>query len=94
MSREKWNLIRQSKGFYIRNFRWLESALFFSFGLSVLLTLAITHIYFSQHAPDYYATDGITPPKKLKALNTPNYTDAPLLSNDIAADAITRSIPQ
>lgn len=94
MGREKWNLIRQSKGFYIRNFRWAESALFFSFAISVLLLLAISHVYFSHHQPDYYATDGITPPKKLKALNEPNYTDVPLLSNDIAVDTINRSIPQ
>ncbi|MCP0913194.1 MULTISPECIES: type IVB secretion system protein IcmM/DotJ [Legionella] len=96
MSRETWNLIKNSKGFYINTYRRAGSVLFLSMILNLLLTLAIYYTYFNRSEPDFYASNGITPPVQLTPLDSPNYTSVPLLADDDQESAanINKTIPQ
>ena len=82
MSRGTWTKIRQSNRFYVETYRWAVIALFFSVMLSAILSVAIYYVYSGRGQPDFYATDGVTPPVPLKALNHPNYSSGALLAND------------
>jgi len=82
VSRGTWTQIRQSNRFYVDTYRRALIALVFSSALSVFLLIAIFHVYFGQPEHDFYATDGVTPPLQLTAMDIPNYSSVPLLAND------------
>lgn len=94
MSREAWNLIKQNKNFNIHVYRRGITALIVSLGLSSIFVLLMFYAYSIEPEPDYYATNGITPPIKLKPLLVPNNSSTALLEPDPPNDNETRVIPQ
>lgn len=94
MSRETWNLIKQTKQFYVNTYRKIGSALILSVFINIALGLGIYHVYFSQPGHDFYATSGITPPVKLTYMDEPNNSSMPLLANDSEAENEIKVIPQ
>ncbi len=82
MSRGNWTNIRQSNRFYQDSYRRGVTALLVSILLNVCLAVGLYYAYFSLPERDFYATDGITPPLLLKALNEPNNSSKALLPND------------
>lgn len=65
-----------------------------SIALNVFLGIVIYHVYFAQPEPDFYATDGITPPVLLTAMDQPNNSSAALLANDQNDNDNTKAVPQ
>lgn len=94
MSRGTWAKIRQSNRFYIDTYRRGATALLVSVLLNVFLGLALYHFYFNQPEPDFYATDGVTPPVPLTAMNQPNNSSDALLTNDQNDYDNTKAVPQ
>ena len=94
MSHETWNLIKNSKRFYVRTFRWTENALVVSLFLNLLLVLAVYYSYFTLPEHDFYVTDGVNAPMMLTPMDAPNTTSVPLLANDPGTDDASRAIPQ
>ncbi|KTD18368.1 type IVB secretion system protein IcmM/DotJ [Legionella jordanis] len=94
MSREAWNNIIQSKGFYIRSYRKGLTWVILSLGVNLILLLSIYYVHFNEPEPDYYATSGIAPPVKLTSLNERNYSSNYLLPPDPVDEDMTRVIPQ
>ena len=94
MSRETWNLIKNSKRFYVSGFRATGSVLILSMLINLSLGIAIYYTHFSQPDSDCYVTDGVNAPVQLTSMDEPNYTSVPLLANDPVTDDETRAIPQ
>ncbi len=94
MSREGWNLIKQSKRFYVTTYRKAVSALFLSLIFNVVFALAVYYVYFTQPEHDFYATDVITPPVQLTYLYEPNNSSVPLLASDQDDNYVNKVIPQ
>ena len=94
MSREKWRLLKNMKGFYVRSFRWMGNLVIISCCFNLLFGVAVYYCYFNQPDNDNYSTDGVTPPVLLTTMDEPNDTSVPLLANDPETDDEARSIPQ
>ena len=94
MGRETWNTIKQSKSFYVRTYRMTGTLIIVSLLLNLLMGLIIYYLYFHQPARDFYATSGIIPPIKLKALDEPNNSPTALLPPDPVNDESVKVIPQ
>ncbi len=94
MSRETWNLIKQSKRFYVNTFRKTGSVLLISVTMNLALGFAIYYSYFNRPEHDFYATSGITPPVMLTPMDAPNDTSVALLAADPIDDNDTKVIPQ
>ena len=94
MSRRTWDLIKHSKRFYVRVYRRAGTILLVSMCINVMLGIGIWYIHSHLPERDFYATFGETPPVPLVALDTPNYSSAPLLPNDPHQDSDVRPIPQ
>lgn len=94
MSRETWLLIKQSKGFYVRSYRAVSSTLFLSLAINVALIAGIGYVYFTESDPDYYATNGVTPPVMLTAMGAANDTSVPMLPSEQMSDDNNKVIPQ
>ena len=94
MSRKTWNLIKQSKSFYIHSYRWSGNALFFSVILNMSLGSAIYYNYFSRPEHDFYATNGETPPVMLTAMQAANTRSVALLESDPDNNNDIKVIPQ
>ena len=94
MSREAWDLIKHSKRFYVRTFRWVGNALVVSTFINLFLGFSVYYVYFNQPDPDFYSTYGEVPPVPLVPMDAPNNTSVPLLANDTGADSDIRAIPQ
>lgn len=94
MSRGAWTKIRQSNRFYIDTYRRGATALFVSLTLNVLLGMAIYYVYSGLPEPDFYATDGVTPPVPLIAMDKPNESSTALLANDQNDTNNTKVAPQ
>lgn len=94
MSRETWNIIRNSKSFYIQTYRRAGKYLIVSGCINLLLCLIIYYLHFHQPVRDFYATSGITPPIKLNPLKTPNYSGTALLDPDPTNNDDVKVIPQ
>ncbi len=94
MSKESWSLIKNSKRFYVRAFRWTASLVVLSVFINLLLGMAVYYLYFNQPENDFYVTDGVTPPALLTPMDEANETNVPLLADDPATDDETRAIPQ
>lgn len=82
MSRVAWNAIISSKQFYVLLYRKLGNILVISLVCNFLLGLLATHMYFNRGEPNYYSTNGATPPVGLSAMTTPNESSIPLLGSD------------
>ena len=82
MSREKWYTIQHMKGFYVRTYHWVQSALLLSCWMNVILLILISYAYFSRTQPNFYATSGETFPVQLTSMNHPNYGKVALLASD------------
>lgn len=94
MSRESWNTIKQSKGFYIRTYRIATTMVGLSLLANLFFGLAIYYVHFHEPPTVFYATSGITPPIKLNPLNQPNYKSTPLLQPSPVEDNEAKAIPQ
>ncbi len=94
MSQGTWNNIRRSKRFYVGTFRWAGRALLISVSLSIVLSMAVYHVYFSRPGHDFYSTNGETPPVPLTPMDEPNDSAYPLLANDQDVDNETKAIPR
>lgn len=94
MSRGTWTKIRQSNRFYIDTYRRGTTALLVSITLNVFLGMAVYHSYFNQPEPDFYATDGVTPPVLLTSMDQPNNSSNALLANDQNDYDNTKAVPQ
>lgn len=71
-----------SVNFYIRTYR---RGLFVLLLLELIIFVQIVIIYFAQTTKpsrDFYSTNGITPPTKLKSMLTPNYSSEAMLAPD------------
>jgi intracellular multiplication protein IcmM len=93
MSREVWNITKNSKRFYIVTYRRAITVLFFSIAANVGLGVIFYFIYFAQPDPEYYSTNGITSPVKLTPLDGANNTSSPLLASDPENEEGTKVIP-
>ena len=94
MSRSSWALIRHSKRFYVSTFRRAGSALLISSAINLSLGLALYYAYFSRPLNDFYATNGVTPPEMLTAMDEPNLSSVPLIADDDDVDVQIKVIPQ
>lgn len=94
MSRGKWVNIRQSNRFYIRTYRRASNFVMLSMCVNVVLGVGIYYAYSALPEPDYYSTDGVTPPVELIAMDEPNNSSQPLLANDQEQDNNNRATPQ
>ena len=94
MSRDTWLSIKQSKRFYVNTFRRVGSTLLLSVILNLALGVVIYFIYFGRPQNDFYATDGVTPPVLLTAMDIPNNTSVALLASDPETDNDVKVIPQ
>ena len=94
MSRERWYSIKHYKLFYINTYHRLASFLLLMFSLNLLLSLFAAHLYLKQPEPQFYSTDGVTPPDQLVALNKPNMTSNALLPINPATEPAVKMIPE
>ncbi|KTD28718.1 phosphoesterase [Legionella israelensis] len=95
MSRYSWSIIKQSKFFYIQSFRRAGIFLFISLVLNTIFSLAIYFAYTNQPERDFYASNGITAPIKLKPMLTPNYSSEAMLAPDpVNTEDVRKVIPQ
>lgn len=94
MTRAGWDIIKQSKGFYLRTYRKLINAVFFSVLLNCMLGLVVYYLHANQPEPDCYATYGGTPPIQLVSMDAPNDTAYALLPSDPPDDNVTKPIPE
>lgn len=94
MQRETWRLQIRSKRFYVRTFRFAESALIVMIGVNIFLGLATLYVYTRIPERHYYATNGEVPPMELTALNAPNETSVPLLAADPVVDDAKKIMPK
>lgn len=93
MSRYKWNIIKSRPGFYIRLYRMLINILLVSSVINIFLCGAIYYEYTHRKERDYYTTNGVAPPGKLKGMLTPNYSSEYLLPPDVAREDGVKEIP-
>lgn len=94
MSRGTWALTKQNKNFNVLIFRRGLTALILSLIVSIITVVVIFYIYIHRPEPDYYATNGATPPIMLKGLLAPNESSTALLPPDPPTDNGVRVIPQ
>ena len=71
-----------------------SSVLMVSIVLNVFLGVAIYQECINQPEQDFYATDGITPPVKLTAMNHENKTSSALLADDQNRNESSKVMPQ
>lgn len=83
MSRDTWNLIKQSNRFYIITYRRICNIFFVSVILNLLLGLAVYYNYFKRPEHAFYATNGITYPDALIPIDAPNSSSVPLLAPEV-----------
>lgn len=94
MSRNAWALTKQNKNFNVVIFRRGLTALILSLLVSVITVVVMFYIYIHRPEPDFYATNGATPPIMLEALSAPNQSSTALLPPDPPTDDGVRVIPQ
>lgn len=94
MSRETWNLIKDSKRFYIGTYRKIGTALIISVMVNLVLGCGIYYTYLNLPNPEFYATNGMTPPVLLTAMDIPNNTSVALLAPDPAVESNVKRIPE
>lgn len=94
MSREAWALIKRNKNFNVHVYRRGLNLLILSLLLSCFFGGMMFYLHINKPERDYYATNGITSPVKLKAMLTANSSSQPLLEADPPNDDQQRVIPQ
>ena len=95
MSRETWNLIKLNKNFNVHMYRRGVTALIVSLGMSCVIGILLFYKYTKQPEPDFYATNGATPPIMLKPMLAPNSSTMALLDPDPPTmDYEVKVIPQ
>ena len=94
MSQETWNLIKQSKRFYVSTYRRMGTVLVISVVTNLALGCGIYYTYFNLPEPEFYATSGIAPPVLLTAMDIPNNTSVALLAPDPDVVNDVKKIPQ
>jgi hypothetical protein len=94
MSQVTWDLIKNTKRFYVRTYRKASTALFISAFFNVLLGVGIFYIYFNKPDHDFYATSGVAPPIELTPMDAPNYSSTYLLASDAGENYDPKVIPQ
>ncbi len=94
MSRQAWNLIKQSKQFYVLTYRGVGATLVVSIVINLFLGLGIYYTYMGRGLHDYYATNGVTYPDRLIQMDYPNYSSVALLAPDPSTDVDNKVIPQ
>ncbi len=94
MSRANWAKIRQSVGFYRNTYRLGSTILLASVLVNVFLGIAIYHECANQPEHDFYATDGVTPPVKLTAMNHENNSSSALLADEQNNNDNSKAMPQ
>jgi intracellular multiplication protein IcmM len=92
MPRKTWDEIKRSKRFNVYEYRASVLLLLFSLGLNLLLCIFACYTFIKEPEPDYYATNGITPPVQLKVMLKPNESPKPLLESEPVIDETYRSI--
>lgn len=93
MSVKTWNLIKNSKQFYVKTYRGTETVIVLSIIVNLCLAVSLFYFYSIRPESDYYATFGETPPVPLIAMDEPNYSSHPLLADDTNQDSEERNIP-
>ncbi|OGT50646.1 MAG: hypothetical protein A3F17_04735 [Gammaproteobacteria bacterium RIFCSPHIGHO2_12_FULL_41_15] len=94
MSARLRHLKINTKGFYIASYRRMTVVLLFSISINILLLIAIFIVHITEKEPDYYATNGETPPLKLTGLNRPNASSHALMEDEVAEINLERVIPK
>lgn len=94
MARVIWDALKHSKHFYVTTYRLTASVLIISSLCNVLLLIIVYYLYFSRPSPDYYATNGVTPPLKLNPMTKPNYKSNSLLEDEQDIPNENKVIPQ
>ncbi|PWY56959.1 phosphoesterase [Legionella qingyii] len=94
MSRETWELIKNSKNFYVISYRRGLITLIISLIVNCIFGVLIAYIHLTEPERDYYATSGISPPIQLQPLLAPNFTANALLPPDPPAESEDKLIPQ
>lgn len=94
MSRETWNLIKDSKQFYVGTYRRMGTALVISILVNLALGCGIFYTYSNLPEPEFYATSGIAPPVLLTAMDIPNNTSVALLAPDPEIENNVKKIPE
>ena len=94
MSRVSWDLIKNSKRFYVRTYRKIGTAILISCAINLCLGGAIYYTYFSRPLNDFYATNGVTPPDMLTAMDEANESSVPMIADDDEGDVQIKVIPQ
>lgn len=94
MSLETWNLIKQSKRFYVSTYHWVLNTLILSICINAVIGFLIYYFYFHQNHPDFYATSGVTAPIQLIPMDAPNNGSVALLPNDPDNENDVKAIPQ
>lgn len=94
MSSGTWHTIIKSKSFYVRTYRASLTGIVLSVLLNLIFGLFIYYLYFNKPPRDFYATSGVTPPEKLTALKSPNYSSTPLLAEEEIIENTIKVIPQ
>ncbi|VEG90790.1 type IVB secretion system protein IcmM/DotJ [Legionella spiritensis] len=94
MSRETWEIIKNSKSFYVKTYRRVSTMIIMSLVLNVILVCGIYYSYFNQPTREFYATNGVTPPVKLKPLAAANESAQALLAPDPNNIEAVKEIPQ
>lgn len=94
MTHSSWNAIISSNRFYINSYRKLISILAISVLINSILGLSIFYFYFTQGEPDFYATNGETPPILLSSLNVPNEGANALLAPDVNSETEMKALPE
>ncbi|WP_454782951.1 type IVB secretion system protein IcmM/DotJ [Legionella sp. WA2022007384] len=94
MSRDSWELIKNSKNFYVISYRRGLITLIISSIVNCIFGVLIVYIHLTQPERDYYATSGIAPPIQLQPILAPNFTPNALLPPDPPAESEDKLIPQ
>jgi len=79
VSNELRDAIKNSKFFYRDHFRHICNILLVLMVLVLMLDLAIFYIYVQRPLPDFYASSSDGKLTQLTPLNTPNYSNTPLI---------------
>lgn len=94
MARSAWRTIIASRYFYVRTYRRLLFMIMVSLSMSALLGISIAYVYFNRPPRTFYATNGITSPMQLNALEGPNQTANFLLAEEPPSIEAAKVIPK
>ena len=95
MSRQGWNLIKQSKQFYFLTYRATGTMLLVSLIVNLCLTVGIYYFNFNHPEHAFYATNGVTYPDRLIPMDQRNYSSTALLAPDpVNENTNNKVIPQ